>query len=128
MDLKMLILTGIVLFIIDILFITYIFSHEYKPLIKNVQKSKLEVNFIAAFITYIIMIIGIYYFIIKDKRSILDASILGMVIYGVFAGTNYSLLKNWTFKVAVIDTVWGGILFGLTTLVLQYIEGVFIKK
>ena len=124
----MMILTGIVIFIIDILFITYIFSHEYKPLIKSVQKSKLEVNYIAAFITYVIMIVGIYYFIVKDKRSILDAVILGMVIYGVFAGTNYSLLKNWTFKVAVIDTIWGGILFGLTTLVLQYIEGVFIRK
>ena len=124
----MLILTGIVMFTIDILFITYIFSHEYKPLIKSVQKSKLEVNFIAAFITYIIMIVGIYYFIIKDRRSILDAVILGMIIYGVFAGTNYSLLKNWTLKVAVIDTIWGGILFGLTTFVLQYIEGVFIRK
>ena len=128
MELKMLILTGIVMFTIDILFITYIFSHEYKPLIKSVQKSKLEVNFIAAFITYIIMIVGIYYFIIKDRRSILDAVILGMIIYGVFAGTNYSLLKNWTLKVAVIDTIWGGILFGLTTFVLQYIEGVFIRK
>ena len=116
------------MFTIDILFITYIFSHEYKPLIKSVQKSKLEVNFIAAFITYIIMIVGIYYFIIKDRRSILDAVILGMVTYGIFAGTNYSLLKNWTLKVAVIDTIWGGILFGLTTFVLQYIEGVFIRK
>ena len=31
MDTKMIILTGIVLFTIDILFITYIFSNEYKP-------------------------------------------------------------------------------------------------
>ena len=128
MDTKMIILTGIVLFTIDILFITYIFSNEYKPLIKSVQKSKLEMNYIAVFITYIILIFGLYYFIIKDRRSILDAAILGMIIYGTFSGTNYSLLKNWSFKIAVMDTIWGGILFATTTMTLQYIEGVFIKK
>ena len=121
----MLILTGIIISIIDILFITYIFSHEYKPLIKSVQKSTMEVNYISALMTYLIMICGLYYFIIKDRRSILDAVILGMFVYGVFAWTNYSLLKNWSFRVAVIDTVWGGILFGLTTMTLQYIESVF---
>ena len=80
----MLILTGIIIFIIDILFITYIFSHEYKPLIKSVQKSTMEVNYISALMTYLIMICGLYYFIIKDRRSILDAVILGMFVYGVF--------------------------------------------
>ena len=58
MDTKMIILTGIVLFTIDILFITYIFSNEYKSLIKSVQKSKLEINYIAGFITFIILIFG----------------------------------------------------------------------
>lgn len=125
MELKMLILTGIIISIIDILFITYIFSHEYKPLIKSVQKATLEVNYISALMTYLIMICGLYYFIIKDRRSILDAVILGMFVYGVFAWTNYSLLKNWSFRVAIIDTVWGGVLFGLTTMSLQYIENVF---
>uniref|UniRef100_A0A6C0C530 DUF2177 family protein n=1 Tax=viral metagenome TaxID=1070528 RepID=A0A6C0C530_9ZZZZ len=125
MELKMLILTGIIISIIDILFITYIFSHEYKPLIKSVQKATMEVNYISALMTYLITICGLYYFIIKDRRSILDAVILGMFVYGVFAWTNYSLLKNWSFRVAIIDTVWGGILFGLTTMSLQYIENVF---
>jgi uncharacterized membrane protein len=125
MELKMLILTGIIISIIDILFITYIFSHEYKPLIKSVQKATLEVNYISALMTYLIVICGLYYFIIKDRRSILDAVILGMFVYGVFAWTNYSLLKNWSFRVAIIDTVWGGVLFGLTTMSLQYIENVF---
>ena len=70
----------------------------------------------------------LYYFIIKDKRSVLDAVILGSGIYGVYAWTIYALLKNWTLKVVIIDTIWGGILFGLTTLALQYIEGVFLRN
>ena len=97
-------------------------------LIKQVQKTSMEINIFSSIITYIFLVFGLYYFIIKDERSVLDAVILGMVIYGVFAGTNFSLLKNWSLKVALIDTVWGGVLFGLTTLSLQYIKGVYIRK
>ncbi len=97
-------------------------------LIKDVQKAKMEVNYPSAIIAYAFLIGVIYYFIIKDKRSVLDAVILGSSIYGIYAWTVYALLKNWTLKVAVIDTIWGGILFGLTTLALQYIEGVFLRN
>jgi uncharacterized membrane protein len=128
MDFKIFILTAIILLIIDILFITYFFSAHYNILIKQVQKTSMEVNMFSSIITYIFLVFGLYYFIIKDDRSILDSFILGTIIYGVFAGTNYSLLKNWTLKVAIIDTIWGGVLFGLTTLAMQYIKGVYIRN
>ena len=46
---------------------------------------------------------------------ILDAMILGWVIYGVYEGTNYGILKNWKMSTVIIDTLWGSVLFGLTT-------------
>tara|TARA_B100001559_G_C16474672_1_gene610737 strand:+ start:1217 stop:1603 length:387 start_codon:yes stop_codon:yes gene_type:complete len=128
MDLKIFILTAIILLIVDILFITYFFSAHYNVLIKQVQKTSMEVNLFSSVFTYVLLVFGLYYFIIRDERSVLDAVILGTTIYGVFAGTNYSLLKNWSLKVALIDTVWGGVLFGITTLAMQYIKGVYIRK
>ena len=128
MNIKLIVLTGIILFIIDYIFISSFFGHEYKILIKDVQKAKMEVNYFSAIIAYAFIIGILYYFIIKDKRSVLDAVILGSGIYGVYAWTIYALLKNWTLKVVIIDTIWGGILFGLTTLALQYIEGVFLRN
>jgi uncharacterized membrane protein len=128
MNIKLIILTGIILFFIDYIFISSYFGGEYKILIKDVQKSKMEVNIFSAIIAYAFLIGVIYYFIIKDKRSVIDAVILGSSTYGIYAWTIYALLKNWTFKIAIIDTIWGGVLFGLTTLALQYIEGVFLRN
>ena len=55
------------------------------------------------------------YFILKQRRSVMDAFILGIVIYGVYETTTYALLKKWSIQTVMIDTLWGGILFGLTT-------------
>lgn len=128
MNIKLIVLTGIVLFSIDYIFITSYFGDQYNILIKNIQKSKMEVNIFSAIIAYAFLIGIIYYFIIKDRRSVVDAAILGSLTYGIYAWTIYALLKNWSLKIAVIDTIWGGLLFGLTTLSLQYIEGVYLKK
>jgi uncharacterized membrane protein len=128
MNIKLIVLTGIVLFSIDYIFITSYFGDQYNILIKNIQKSKMEVNIFSAIIAYAFLIGIIYYFIIKDRRSVVDAAILGSLTYGIYAWTIYALLKSWSLKIAVIDTIWGGLLFGLTTLSLQYIEGVYLKK
>jgi len=42
--------------------------------------------------------------------------LLGIIIYSVYDLTSLALLKNWSVKTAIIDTLWGGILFTLTTL------------
>ena len=82
--------------------------------IKLVQGSPVTTNFLAIIICYIFLIIGINYFIIKPKRSIQDAFLLGIVIYGVYETTNWALLKNWSILTVIIDTLWGGILFAST--------------
>ena len=62
-----------------------------------------------------IAIFGINYFIIKPKRSISDAFLLGLVIYGTYETTNWAIFTKWSVKTVIIDTLWGGILFALTT-------------
>jgi uncharacterized membrane protein len=74
----------------------------------------------------IFLILGLYYFIIKPNRSIKDAFLLGLVIYGVYEGTNYALFNNWSEYIVIIDTLWGGILFALTTFIIKYFN--FIKN
>ena len=66
-------------------------------------------------VTYIFLIYGLHYFIISKHASIKDAFILGLVIYAVYEFTNYSIFKNWSIKTVCMDTLWGGILFSLTT-------------
>ena len=80
-----------------------------------VQGSPVVMNIYAAIICYIFLIFGIYYFIIREKKSVSDAFLLGLTIYAVYETTTLTLLKNWSYKTAIVDTLWGGVLFALTT-------------
>ena len=85
--------------------------------VKNVQGTPLKINFLATAICYIFLILGLNYFIIKPRRSVQDAFLLGLVIYGVYETTNWALFSKWSPMSVIIDTLWGGILFGATTYV-----------
>jgi uncharacterized membrane protein len=73
-------------------------------------------------ICYALLIFGINYFIIFQKKSILEAFLLGFVIYGVYDSTNYAIIQKWNGIIAAIDTLWGGILFATTTRVVYFLK------
>ena len=93
--------------------------------IKLVQGSEPKVNFLGVALCYIFLIAGINYFIIKPRKSVNDAFLLGIVIYGVYETTNYALLKNWSIITVIIDTLWGGLLFAFTTYIVNMLRGIF---
>jgi uncharacterized membrane protein len=92
--------------------------------IKQVQGSEPKVNFLGVALCYIFLIAGINYFIIKPRKSVNDAFLLGIVIYGVYETTNYALLKNWSIFTVIIDTLWGGLLFAFTTYIVNMLRGI----
>lgn len=92
--------------------------------IKMVQGSEPKINYLGVVLCYIFLIVGINYFIIKPRKSINDAFLLGIVIYGVYETTNYALLKNWSFFTVIIDTLWGGFLFAFTTYIVNMLRSV----
>ena len=112
--LSQIVLPGILLVLIDYIYLNAISSFFNKQIF-NIQKSPIQLRFSGAIICYVLLIFGLYYFIISQNRNVFDAFLLGLVIYGVYESTNYALLKDWKFSTLIIDTLWGGILFGLTT-------------
>jgi uncharacterized membrane protein len=112
---------AIIMLVIDSIYLTLIKGFFNKQ-IKTIQGSDIKLNYLGAVICYPIMIFGLYYFIIKNKKNyknnnkmIIDAVILGWVIYGVYESTNLAVFKKWDLKTVLVDGIWGGILFGLTT-------------
>jgi len=61
--------------------------------------------------------IALYWFILKGRRPIWEAGLLGLATYAVFEFTNYAMFKNYDLKIAIMDSVWGATLFMLTTLI-----------
>jgi hypothetical protein len=116
--------TAIVFVALDFMYLNLIKEYFSKQIAK-VQGVKLEVNFLGAAICYIFLIAGLNYFIIEPKKSVYDAFLLGIVIYGVYETTNYSLFKNWSIITVIMDTLWGGILFASTTFLSKQVRNLF---
>ena len=114
MNITNIIISSILLLSIDSIYLTLI-KDFFNNQIEVVQKYPLQVNIKGAILSYLFLIIGINYFIIQPQKTIYDAFILGLVIYGVYEATNYALLKKWNIHTVIIDTLWGGILFSLVT-------------
>ena len=63
----------------------------------------------------ILLIIGIKYFIIKPRKSVSDAFLLGIVIYGVYAFTLAAILPEYTLSMGLTELIWGTLLYVLVT-------------
>ena len=119
----LMLLSAIILITIDFMYLQSIKGYFQKQ-VQSVQGSAMQINYLGAAICYIFLIVGINYFIIKPNRSIKDAFLLGLVIYGVYETTNYALFKNWSVLTVIIDTLWGGILFALTTWIVKLMRSI----
>ncbi len=109
-----LLISAIIFISIDFVYLNVMKGYFNKQ-VQNVQGSSININYLGVALCYIFLISGINYFIIKPKKSVSDAFLLGIVIYGVYETTSYALLKNWSILTVIIDTLWGGLLFAATT-------------
>ena len=116
-----LLISAIVFVTLDYFYLNLIKSY-FENQVQLVQGSPLKMNYLGAIICYIFLIFGINYFIIKPKRSIQDAFLLGLVIYAVFETTNLALFSKWSWFTVLIDSLWGGTLFALTTYIINFIR------
>ena len=117
----LLLVSAIVLISIDFVYLNVIKGY-FNNQVKMVQGSPMTINYLGAAICYVLLIIGINYFIIKPRKSVSDAFLLGIIIYGVFETTNYALFKKWSILTVIIDTLWGGLLFAATTYVVNLLR------
>lgn len=120
----LLLLSGIVLLSLDFVYLNMIKGY-FMNQVKIVQGTPLKVNYFGAALCYIFLITGLNYFIIKPRKSVTDAFLFGLVIYGVYETTNYALFSNWSLITVIMDTLWGGILFATTTYVVEKIKNIF---
>lgn len=121
-DITKFIVMAVIFTLLDSLYLTSATPH-FSELILRIQKSPLRMDLLATVLCYVALLFGLYYFIIQDNKSVTDAAILGLVIYSIYELTNKAIFINWTWFTVLLDTVWGGILFSLTTYLVYKIYG-----
>ena len=120
-------IASILLVIIDGVWLSVVAKNIFDIQIKRIQKTEMKLKLTPAVLAYIFLVFGINYFIIKPRKTPLDAAYLGWIIYFVFDFTNLAIFEKYAWITAFIDGVWGGVLFWLTTTI-TYLIIKFVKK
>jgi len=102
---------------LDGLYLSNIGGPLFAKMVKGIQKEEMTLNIYGVVGSYILLVLVLYKFIILERKSPTDAFILGLCVYGVFDFTNIAIFKNYKWMPAILDTLWGGILFYLVTFV-----------
>ena len=85
----------------------------------------------SALIVYIAIAVGIVVFVlpkintsktIHDRicDSVMYGGLFGLVSYAIFDFTNHFMFAGWDIYVALMDSIWGGLLCALVSFVISY--------
>ncbi len=96
--------------------------------IMNMNNDQINVRIPAAILVYILMSIGLYYFVFALKApnslyvALVRGGFLGFIVFGIFDFTNRAILKHYPWEMVLVDIIWGTILFSVISGVLYYIN------
>ena len=123
--LKFLIIMGVFL-ALDLVWLTVIARKLYKKYLGFIMSDKPKM--IAAFIFYVIFVIGILVFVVNPElkeQSILYAlgfgALFGFITYATYDLTNLATLRDWPVTITIIDLVWGTSVSALTSTISYWI-------
>ena len=84
-------------------------------MILSIQGSELKMRWLPGLLVYIALA-----YLVHLPKSSLDAFLLGLCTYAVYDFTNYATLRNYSLRFAIMDSLWGGILFLIVYQLLKY--------
>jgi uncharacterized membrane protein len=108
---------GLAMLLLDTVYLRTAGITLFKPLVETIQSSEMRVRLPYAAVVYALLLLAFYLFVIRKKASVVEAFMLGLCIYGVFDFTNMALFDKYSLGIAIVDTVWGGILFATLALI-----------
>ena len=127
--------TVISVFIMDMIWLGFIAKNLYAENIGMLLRKSGETMtpiWWAAVVVYVCITLGILFFVLPKAHgdyflALACGALLGVVTYGIYDFTNYSILTNWPWKITLIDFTWGIVLCGLSSLFAAFIQNRFLS-
>ena len=122
--LKEFVLSLVFFIALDAAWFMLIASSFYKahlgPLLR-LTDGAVQPNWYAAACVYVLLALGITFFVLGKSPVLLYGALFGLIVYGVYDFTNLALFRGWTLSVVLVDVAWGVVVCSLvawlTTLV-----------
>ena len=122
-----LIIFSIIFLCLDSIYLKNI-ATEFGKMIQKIQGSGIEFKIGPTIIVYIALTLVWYVFIYPElkkktlRQNLFRAAILGICIYATYDFTNLAVIKNYKLNIAIIDSIWGGILYSFSTYIFIFIS------
>lgn len=118
--------------VIDLLWLGVVmkgfYSHELGELARR-QGTALAPRWGAAILVYLLIPGGLVLFVrplLGESSTIWQAAmwgaLYGLVLYGVYDLTNFSILEKWSLRMTLADIVWGIVLCGTMSVIMRHAE------
>jgi uncharacterized membrane protein len=131
------IFTILYILIVEFIWLYLINQKTYSDLTKSIQKTEMKINYLYTIIAYIVILSSIFILTIpfikskfnkndsiKNKllKALIYGSIVGFYIYGIYNLTSISIYSNYKLNIAIIDTIWGMILYSSASIIYIFTE------
>jgi len=116
--------------IVDAFWIGYFARDLYVGSLKHFLRyadGQYNVIWWAALVVWICITLGAFLFVLPQVRdqsyafAALYGALYGLVLYGVYDFTNYSLFVEWPLQIALIDVVWGACINALLVVFMKWL-------
>ena len=114
----------LVMFFLDFLWLHFIagsfFAKQLESIGRFNEAGGFDVRIVPGIIVYLLMALSMEVFIFQNQSikglypTLGYAAILGVIVYGVFDGTNRAILNDYPLPMVIVDVAWGTTLFTLT--------------
>lgn len=128
-------LTMMCIFVLDMIWLGFIAKTTYAQHIGMLLRKSGEGMtpiWWAAIVVYVCITLGILFFVLPSAQgnylmALAGGVLFGLVTYGIYDFTNYSILANWPLKITLIDFMWGMVLCGLSSLFAVFMQNRFFS-
>lgn len=93
------------------IFMKSFYSNAFGSLARRTGNS-LSPNWLATGFAYFLLVLGISILVLNQAqgsvgKALLLGAIFGLVVYGVYDFTNMATLNGWSWKLVMVDVIWG---------------------
>ncbi|WP_226549736.1 DUF2177 family protein [Celeribacter naphthalenivorans] len=111
--------TALIFFIVDAIGLRLLIKPVFERHIGHLFADPFRLGPAALF--YLGYVAGLLWFVswpaLKDNdpvAALIGGVLLGLLAYGTYEFTNYATLKDWSLQQVMTDTIWGGVLTGMS--------------
>lgn len=116
-------ITAVIFILLDMVWLGYLGKAIYLEKIGTLLRlegTNINANIKAAIIVYIALISGIVFLVFplaqgSIYKALIYGAFFGFVTYATYDFTNLAVLKGWRWDIALIDTLWGITLCGVSS-------------